>query len=539
MKREKRFSLTLALILVLLFGMEGAAGQTLDPALKISPAVQADTAGGQTAHFLVVLRNQPDTALVAAASPLAQRGVRVYATLQQAAQRSQPSVVAQLGALGASYHTYTVVNLIAVVGGREVVEAMAARPDVAYITPDRAFRAQLEVPVTGVSISQGSASAPQGIEWNLSRIHADAVWSKGFTGQGIVYANADTGVDWQHPALKPHYRGWNGAIADHNYNWWDAIHQDISGNNSNPCGFNRPDPCDDFGHGTHTTGIGVGDDNAGNQIGVAPGAKWIACRNMDDGVGRPSTYIECMDFFLAPWDLNHLNPDPARRPDVVSNSYGCPPSELCGPHDLQAAMQNLRNAGIFFSASAGNDGSACSTVNDPPGLEDSAITVGATDSTDTIALLSSRGPVTVDGSNRRKPDLVAPGIGVRSSIPGTGYATMSGTSMAAPHVAGAAALLWSAFASLRGNVDLTETVLAQSASHKTTTQGCGGDSPSAVPNNVYGYGLVDVLAAYNYFSTPTPTMTITPTTTTTPTVTPTPTLTPTPAARIIFPWIWK
>ena len=348
------------------------------------------------------------------------------------------------------------------------------------------------------------------VEWNLSWINAPAVWALGDTGQNTVYANADTGVQWTHPALQPHYRGWNGATADHNYSWWDAIHADIDGN-GNPCGFNLAAPCDDNGHGTHTTGTGVGDDGAGNQIGVAPGAKWIGCRNMDANVGRPSTYIECMQFFLAPTDLSGNNPDPSKRPDAVGNSYTCPTSELCTATSLQTAMDNLRAAGIFMAVSAGNSGSACSTIGDPPALYDSAISVGATGfQSNTIASYSSRGPVTADGSGRAKPDLVAPGSSVRSSYPNNTYATLSGTSMASPHVAGAVALLWSAFPNLRGNVDHTEFILEQTALHLTTTQGCGGDTSSQVPNNVYGYGRIDVLAAYNYaaaelIATPTPT----------------------------------
>ncbi len=293
-------------------------------------------------------------------------------------------------------------------------------------------------------------------------------------------------------------------------------------------------------------GTGVGDDGTGNQIGVAPGAKWIGCRNMDAGTGRPSTYIECMQFFLAPTDLSGNNPDPNKRPDAVGNSYVCPTSELCTATSLLTAMDNLRAAGIFMAASAGNAGSACSTVSDPPALYDSAISVGATGfQSNNIASYSSRGRVTADGSGRAKPDLVAPGSSVRSSYPTNTYATLSGTSMASPHVAGAAALLWSAFPNLRGNVDHTEFILEQTALHLTTTQGCGGDTASQVPNNVYGYGRIDVLAAYNYAlaelpptptntptDTPTPTYTLTatntPTATNTLTATPTATFTPMP-----------
>jgi subtilisin family serine protease len=416
--------------------------------------------------------------------------------LRRAANAAQPAVRAQLDARGVKYRAFYIVNALAVEGDRAVVDALAARADVLAIELDRAFRVNLER-------GERAASAPSGIEWNVSKINAPAVWALGYTGQNIVYANADTGVQWGHPALQPHYLGWNGASADHNFAWWDAIHSDLSGNGTNPCGFSVAAPCDDHGHGTHTTGIGIGDDGAGNQIGVAPGAQWIACRNMEQGWGSPSTYIECFEFFLAPWDLNKQNADPNKRPHVVGNSYGCPPSEGCSANSLLTAMDNLRAAGVFMAVSAGNDGYyGCATVDEPPALYDSAISVGATDFGDNIASFSSRGPVTVDGSNRRKPDLVAPGVSVRSSYPSNSYRYDSGTSMAAPHVAGAVALLWSAFPTLARNVDLTESVLATSAVRLVTTQVCGSDAANQYPNNVYGFGRIDVLAAYNYFARP-------------------------------------
>ncbi len=164
---------------------------------------------------------------------------------------------------------------------------------------------------------------------------APDLWNLGFTGTGIVVGNQDTGMRWTHDALKPHYRGWDGANADHNYNWHDSIHADINGNGTNPCGFNAMAPCDDHGHGTHTTGTAVGDDGAGNQIGVAPGAKWIGCHNMDEGVGRPETYTECFQWFIAPTDLAGQNADPTKRPHVMNNSWGCPTSELCAADSLQ------------------------------------------------------------------------------------------------------------------------------------------------------------------------------------------------------------
>ena len=249
-------------------------------------------------------------------------------------------------------------------------------------------------------------------------------------------------------------------------------------------------------------GTAVGDDGAGNQVGVAPGARWIACRNMDEGVGRPSTYIECLQFFLAPTDLDGLNPDPARRPNVVGNSYACPPDEGCSVGSLQAAVDNLRAAGVFMAVAAGNEGElGCGSVLFPPAVYDSAVSVGATDASDQIASFSSRGPVQVDGSGRLKPDLAAPGVGIRSAT-ATGYGVLSGTSMAAPHVGGAVLLLWSALPQLRGNVDATEQLLQDTALARTTTNGCGGDTATETPNNTYGAGRIDVAAAYGATTAP-------------------------------------
>ena len=193
-----------------------------------------------------------------------------------------------------------------------------------------------------------------------------------------------------------------------------------------------------------------------------------------------------------------VRPTRRRRRDVINNSWGCLPSEGCtDPNVLLAAVQAVRAAGIVTVHSAGNSGSACSTVQDPAAIYAESFSVGATDSSDSIAGFSSRGPVTRDGSNRRKPDVSAPGVGVRSSYPGGGYTNMSGTSMAGPHVAGAVALLISAYPGLAGKVDQIENILEQSAVHLTSSQGCGGDSATAVPNNVYGWGRIDALAAFN------------------------------------------
>ena len=243
----------------------------------------------------------------------------------------------------------------------------------------------------------------------------------------------------------------------------------------------------------------VGDDGGSHQIGVAPGARWIGCRNMNVGVGTPATYLECFEFFLAPYPIGGdpiSDGVPSLAPHVINNSWTCPTSEGCDWDTLQTVVENVRAAGIVVVASAGNDGyDGCETVQDPPALYDAAFSVGATDSSDNIASFSSRGPVTRDDSNRPKPDVSAPGVSVRSSIPGGGYGWKSGTSMAGPHVAGTVALLWSAAPFLVGDVDATEWFIAQTARPRTTSQTCGDDNPGDVPNNVYGWGIVDALTA--------------------------------------------
>ena len=178
------------------------------------------------------------------------------------------------------------------------------------------------------------------------------MWALGFKGETIVVAGADTGIRWTHDALKPHYRGWDGANANHNQNWHDSIHDSVG----NPCGNDSPEPCDDFFHGTHTIATAVGDDGGTNQVGMAPGAKWIGCRNMDQGNGTPARYIECMEFFLAPYPLNCTpnEGDPTKAPDITNNSWGCPPSEGCVGEHLQAAVEAQGAAGIQMVVSAGN-----------------------------------------------------------------------------------------------------------------------------------------------------------------------------------------
>jgi serine protease AprX len=467
------------IVLAAVAGSAWGVDSGVDWRAKVDPWVLDTTSGERTTEFLVFLREQADLRDAASQHSKAARGAVVYERLNEVAQRTQAPVIAALAAAGVEYRSYWITNMIWVRGDATVAQAMAERADVEGVRANPAVRLALPAREPGVD-------APTGIEPNITQVGAPAVfWSAGFTGQGVVVGGEDTGYQWQHPALKNQYRGWNGASADHNYNWHDAIH---TGGGS--CGHDATQPCDDTDHGTHTMGTMVGDDGGSNQIGMAPGARWIGCRNMDQGVGKPSTYAECFQWMIAPTDLNDQNPDPSKAPDVINNSWGCPVSEGCtDPNVLRAVVQSVRAAGIVVVVSAGNSGSSCGSVNTPAAIYDASFSVGAVDSSNNIVSFSSRGPVTVDGSQRLKPDVSAPGNNIRSSVPG-GYAFFSGTSMAGPHVVGLVALAISARTCLEGDVDALEQYVKAHALPRTTTQTCGGVPGSAAPNNTYGYGAL-------------------------------------------------
>jgi serine protease AprX len=458
---------------------------------KVAPQVLAQAASGP-AEFLVVLNAQADLSGAQKLPTKAEKGAYVYRQLSQLAARTQKPVLAELKALGASYRPFWVTNMIWVRGDAASLQAMAQRADVAHIDANPWVKMDLPQPVP-TPAPQGPQT-PDNVEASIIQVNAPQVWAAGYNGQGVVVGGQDTGYEWDHEALKDHYRGWDGTIADHNYNWHDAI---LSGGTSD-CPPDSKVPCDDYydSHGTHTMGTMVGEDPSGNnKIGMAPGARWIGCRNMNQGTGSPETYSECFQWFIAPTDLNGQNPRPDLAPDVINNSWGCTYTEGCTNWDIiQSVIDNTRAAGIVVVASAGNSGSACNTIDDPPAVYDSVFTVGATDSLDNIAYFSSRGPSA--GSNLLKPDITAPGVSIYSSIK-TGYGYLSGTSMASPHVTGLVALLISADPLLRGNVDDIEDIIRQSSVPLTTTQTCGGVPGSQVPNNTYGYGRIDAWKAFN------------------------------------------
>ena len=428
---------------------------------KVDPALLRALETEQVIEFHVILAQQADVSGAAALNGKAARTAYVFNRLVETANRTQQGILQHLQTEGLSYRSFYIYNALNVTGSRATLEWLAARPDVARIVPLPAPR------LDPVTVERTVPTAPEVVQWNLLRVGAPDVWAMGFDGTGLVIANNDSGVDYTHPALVNQYRGnLGGGTFDHNYNWWDDAQQ-------NP----YPYPFDYDGHGTHTMGTMVGDDGGVNQTGVAPGAQWIACTSMS---------LECFEFFLAPWDLNGLNPDPSKAPDAINNSWYDPT-----PFDYQPIIQNLNAAGIAVIKSAGNEGPDCSTITNP-GYVPEIISTAAFAEGDIIPSFSSRGPSDNYGEVILKPEVAAPGVDVYSAYPGGQYAYMSGTSMAAPHTTAMIALLWQAAPCLAGNVPLTKDIMMWTAEPVVDAQ-C---SPFVErPNDVWGWGILDMPAA--------------------------------------------
>lgn len=423
-------------------------------------------------RLFVILKDQADVSSYVTIPDYNQRREKVYSELVKHADLTQKDLRSSLDRWGISYKPYYLVNGLEVNGGPLVRLWLQNRPDV-----DRVLSNPILRPLpAAVPSSSGSDSAPQAPEWNLTSIGADKVWKMGITGKGIIIGQSDSGVQGDHPELADSYRGRDGQD---DYNWFD------------PWNHSRK-PTDIGGHGTHTLGSILG-----NQVGVAPDAEWIGCVNLARNLGNPAYYLDCWQFMLAPFPQNgnpFLDGEPARGAMVLNNSWGCPEVEGCDPNTFLPAVRALRAAGIFVVVSTGNSGEkGCGSVSDPPSIYQEVLSVGAVNSSGDLASFSSLGPVTVDGSQRTKPDISAPGEEVLSSFPNNTYSSASGTSMAGPHLVGVVALLWSANPQLIGDIDLTTAILEETVRpYQGTLPGC---SPSStVPNNASGYGIVD---AYN------------------------------------------
>lgn len=488
---------------------------------KVNPNLLQDAQKGANVEFLVIMKEKADVSGAYLLKNKNDKARYVISKLEEVAKRTQRNVIATLEQYDAPYTSYHIANIVWSVGNIKLIEALTYIPEVELVSvnpqPNPVF-----LPDNGESFSGEEVTSREGLEIGVANVRADEVWALGFTGQNVVIAGADTGYKWDHEAIKETYRGWDGSVANHDYNWHDAIDADASLD----CPGQSDTPCDGHDHGTHTMGTMTGNDvnPEGLSIGVAPDAKWIGCKNMFSagvGVGGPggadvinfningvgtgqlTTYFECMQWFLAPYPVgdDDTEKDPAMAPHVVNNSWAC--VEGCADElmesDLSAmreAVQNLKASGVVFVGSAGNDGSQCSTIAFPPATFEETFTIGALEQdNDRLTGFSSRGPVATDGTLQMKPNISAPGRSVYSSVSNGGYSRFSGTSMAGPHAAAVVALVISANPGLAGNVDEIETIIEQSVVPAFTNEGCGGDGTSQSPNNSFGFGKIDALTA--------------------------------------------
>ena len=420
-------------------------------------------------QIFVILKEQPNVAYAKSIQDYPQRRKEVYQTLTSRAEHSQAELRQIFDRWGIHYTPYYLVNGLEVNAGPLVRAWLLTRPEVDRVLDSPHLR-PLPAPLPA---ARGSEPAPTSLPWNLDMLQANLVWNElKVTGQGIIVGQSDSGVDGQHPELAAAYLG---SAGQNDSTWFDPW-------------FHSREPVDIGGHGTHTLGSILG-----RNVGVAPGAKWIGCVNLGRNLGNPALYLDCMQFMLAPFPQNgdpFKDGQPERGAHVLNNSWGCPVVEGCDAGTFAPAVQSLAAAGIFVVVSAGNDGeTGCGSLVDPPAIYAEVFSVGAVDSSGNRASFSSMGPVNIDGSQRSKPDLVAPGQAVLSAFPGGTYAVESGTSMAGPQVVGVVALMWSANSKLVGDIDQTRKILDETAKpYPGTILSCG-------LSNTVGYGIVNAYRA--------------------------------------------
>ena len=389
------------------------------------------------------------------------KAAKVYQGLRSDAESSQrdiKSMLTQRENIGRArdVKSFWIFNGFSVTATADTIRELAARADIEEVVTDRVFTL---ASVVGVAPLDAPAN------WNLDKIGAPLLWNRGFTGQGVVVANLDTGVDITHSALGSKWRGGNNS-------WFDPY-------------LNTTTPYDLSGHGTATMGVMIAGNISDNQVGVAPGAQWIAAKIFDDASPPQATLSKIHLAFQ--WVLDP-DGDPATddSPDVVNNSWDMANQGLYDG-EFEADIQSLKAAGINVVCVSGNVLiPQAANTSTSPGNNPGAFPVGATDASDQITNFSARGPSAYDGSTY--PALVAPGMAIRSTDLFNTYVSFSGTSFAAPHASGAIALLKSAIPGL--SAQDAETAL------KSSVVSASG------PDNSYGYGRLDVGKAYAYLASP-------------------------------------
>jgi subtilisin family serine protease len=428
-----------------------AAAPLSDPLVK---ALEADTTASQR---IIVMMKDAAGGRMHIRSLKGDRGSGIEAMKQNAslAQADLLKTVDSMGISGsADVQTNWLANAVILDATPEQIEALETRSDVEGIYLNQTI--QLE-PYVASEVPEGKKA--QGDDdtstWGLKAIRAlEARQTYGVDGSGVVVGVLDTGYDGNHALLKGKMLRWKSFD-----------------------GGNQPDPVDDNGHGSHVSGTIGGSNGGGMEIGVAPGVKFVFGK-IFSGSGSATTegILGAMAWVVDPDGV----PNSGDEPRLVSNSWGGGMDTQDSPFwTATKAWVDLDIAPIF---AAGNSGPSARTVGSPGGYPE-AFAVAATTVNTSIASFSSRGPVKWNGSDIIKPDIAAPGKDVTSVKAGGQYWTISGTSMATPHVAGLAALLYQA------NPDLTVADLIAAIQDSSIDEGAEGK------DNNWGEGRIDAMAA--------------------------------------------
>ncbi|PJA27477.1 MAG: hypothetical protein CO189_06945 [candidate division Zixibacteria bacterium CG_4_9_14_3_um_filter_46_8] len=478
---KKLLFISLMALVALTIASNAIAGY-LHPSINI----QFEEQKGLKYHSVIVTLEEQapiagiDAALTQDHSTLKDRHETVIRALQDVASKTQSEFVAILdGGIQSGevsqYKPMWIINGFRVDATENFIKILGARADVKEIA--------LNFEITGITPveTKDDGNLIAGIEPGLTAIHAPEAWARGYTGAGRLVSHLDTGVNGNHVALAPRWRGLDPQYAGHpGWAWFDPV-------------TNTNFPFDSSIHGTHTMGTICGRGaTTGDTVGVAFGAQWISA-GVIDRVNIPTTIADAFDAFQWIADPDG-NPNTVFDvPDACSNSWGLSPiyhsqyTYACDPF-FWTVIDNCEAAGVAVVFAAGNEGPGSNTLRTPADRGTTpynSFAVGAIDGYNPsypIADFSSRGPSPCNPYTT-KPEVVAPGVNVRSAYAPGGYTTMSGTSMATPHVAGAFA------------------ILRQAAPNATVTQlkeallATASDLGSAGDDNTYGRGIINVNAA--------------------------------------------
>ncbi len=476
---------SLLLLAVLLLPTVLFAAAEVSP--RLARALDQAEKDNSMVRALVFLDDQVDMAtldkfLYQTEATLEERSFTVITSLQDKARETQGRLAAKLQSKSSvevkEWQSYWVVNMFVVEAAPEVLYELSRDAQVALMDIDAVLTYDKPVGFSRITGDKANSS-----ETGLKAIKADLMWKAGYTGAGRLVMGMDTGVNGSHPALS--YK-WRGNTRPGSEAWIDPAYGTTTPNDGDAS----------YSHGTHTMGTMCGlDPSTNDTIGVAFNAEWIASNSLMGGSPHTSRSIASFQWAMDP-DNNPATV--SDMPDAINNSWYDPSDSDCATSAYYQLFQNVEASGIAIVFSAGNSGPGSSTITTPKNININLVNVWATGAVDgntagfPITSFSSRGPSSCGGTGSLliKPEASAPGNNVRSSQFSNQYGTLSGTSMAAPHVAGAIALLREAHPTITGYE-------AKMALYNTAV-----DLGDPGEDNVYGMGIIDVYAAHMSLADP-------------------------------------